>query len=138
MTVLCYNGDTKKILKGAVLMPENMGKKINELRTSLDMTLTELGDKVGVGASTVRKWETGMIKNIQSDKIQSLAEALKVTPAYLMGWAVEESDPQKKHIRSIARAKNDNVALTTEEEEKVSEYIQFLLSQRDEAKKEDE
>jgi len=67
-------------------MVENMGAKINERRVALVMTLAELGAKVGVGASTVRKWETGYIKDIRSDKIQKVASALEVTPAYLMGW----------------------------------------------------
>ena len=31
------------------------GDKIHYLRTKLGLTLQELGDKVGVGASTVRK-----------------------------------------------------------------------------------
>ena len=67
-------------------MVENMGAKIKDKRIALEMTLAELGDKVGVGASTVRKWETGYIKDMRSDKIQKVAEALEVSPAYLMGW----------------------------------------------------
>ena len=44
----------------------------------------------GVGKSTVRKWETGMIANMKRDKIADLAKALGTTPAYLMGWKVDE------------------------------------------------
>ena len=50
------------------------------------MTLEDLGDKVGVGKSTVRKWETGMIANMRRDKIKKVADALGTTPDYLMGW----------------------------------------------------
>jgi len=32
------------------------------------------------------RYETGVIANIPSDKIEALAEVLKVTPSYLMGW----------------------------------------------------
>ncbi len=67
-------------------MVENIGKRIGERRQALQMTLAELGDRVGVGASTVRKWEAGLIKNMRSDKIKNVAAALDVTPAYLMGW----------------------------------------------------
>lgn len=65
----------------------NIGTKIHTLRTELGLTLQELGDKVGVGASTVRKWETGYIKSLGHDKIQKLATALGTTPAYLIGEA---------------------------------------------------
>ena len=67
-------------------MPQNMGTKIKDKRMGLKMTLAELGKRVGVQASTVRKWETGYIKDVRSDKIQRVAKALGVTPAYLMGW----------------------------------------------------
>ena len=61
------------------------GDKIHYLRTKLGLTLQELGDKVGVGASTVRKWETGYIKTLRTDKMQKLAIALDTTVDYLMG-----------------------------------------------------
>ena len=64
-----------------------MGDKIHFLRTGLGFTLQELGDKVGVGASTVRKWETGYIKSLRTDKMQKLAEALNTSVDYLMGWS---------------------------------------------------
>lgn len=63
-----------------------MGDRIHFLRTERRLTLQELGDKVGVGASTVRKWETGFIKNLRTDKIQRLAAALDTSVDYLMGW----------------------------------------------------
>lgn len=62
------------------------GDKIHYLRTKLGLTLQELGDKVGVGASTVRKWETGYIKSLRTDKMQKLAAALDTSVDYLMSW----------------------------------------------------
>lgn len=66
-----------------------MGEKIKYLRTRQGMALEELGNRVGVGKSTVRKWETGAIANMRRNKIASLAEALNVSPSYLMGWEDE-------------------------------------------------
>ena len=63
-----------------------MSEKIASLRKQYGLTLEEVGKSVGVGKSTVRKWETGDIKNMRRDKIAKLAEALHTTPAYLMGW----------------------------------------------------
>ena len=72
-------------------MSEEMAKRIKELRTAKGLTLEQVADVVGVGKSTVRKWETGMIANMRRDKIASLAKALGTTPAYLMGWKEEET-----------------------------------------------
>jgi len=66
-------------------------RKIKELRLRKGMTLEQVADIVGVGKSTVRKWETGMIANMKRDKIALLAKALGTTPAYLMGWKEEET-----------------------------------------------
>ena len=68
-----------------------MGEKIYNLRTKKGLTLEELGNMVGVGKSTVRKWEKGMIANMKRDKIAKLATALNTTPAYLMGWETEDT-----------------------------------------------
>lgn len=84
----------------------DMGEKIKFLRIENDMTLEELGNKVGVGKSTVRKWETGMIANMKRDKILKVAEALNTSPAYLMGWdnnvrPIENGTKEKKKGVSI-------------------------------------
>ena len=65
---------------------ENMARRIKELRQEQGLTLEQVAKVVGVGKSTVRKWETGMIANMKRDKIADLAKALHTTPAYLMGW----------------------------------------------------
>ena len=68
----------------------NFQEKIKALRLEKGMTLEEVGRKVGVGKSTVRKWESGDIKNMRRDKIALIASALGVSPGYLMGWEDQE------------------------------------------------
>lgn len=63
-------------------------------RQELGLTYEELGKLVGVGKSTVRKWETGMIENMRRDNIVSLSKALNISPSVLMGW--EEIDEKKE------------------------------------------
>lgn len=68
-------------------MSENdFSRKVRALRAEHGLTLEQVANHVGVGRSTIRKWETGMIENIRRDKIAKLAEALHTTPDYLMGW----------------------------------------------------
>lgn len=62
----------------------NIGKIIKRKRTDLNLTLEELGNLVGVGKSTVRKWENGMIENMGRDKISLLAKALNISPLILL------------------------------------------------------
>jgi len=63
-----------------------LGEKIRELRLARGMTLEDVAQIVGVGRSTVKKWEDGAIANMRRDKIALLGKALGVDPSYLMGW----------------------------------------------------
>jgi transcriptional regulator with XRE-family HTH domain len=78
-------------------MVESTGQRIRDRRIELELTLEELGKKVGVGASTVRKWETGYIQNFRADKIQKVADALGVSPTYLIGL----DDSRSAHIEKV-------------------------------------
>ena len=118
--------------------------KIRNRRLALGLTLEEVGEMVGVGKSTVRKWETGDIANMRRDKIAKLAEALQTTPAYLMGWEEEEEkDPAPEELVNgdpeltelLTRARDDpNIRMlfsvtkdaTAEDIEKTIKIIQML------------
>ena len=82
----------------------DMSEKISRLRKEQGLTLEQIADKVGVGKSTVRKWETGMIENMRRDKIASLAAALHTTPGYLMGWE-DPALPDVPEIQPLPKMK---------------------------------
>lgn len=63
-----------------------IGERIRYLRLQHNLTLEELGNLCGVGKSTVRKWEKGMISDIRQTNLAKLANALGTTPEALMGW----------------------------------------------------
>ena len=98
-------------------IPESMAQKIKDLRQQRGMTLEQVANIVGVGKSTVRKWETGMIANMKRDKIAALAQALGTTPAYLMGWEDEKTRfSHSMEVHSIARAALAEPTLTEAEQ----------------------
>lgn len=93
-----------------------MGEIIKRLRIENDMTLEELGDKVGVGKSTVRKWENGIIANMKRDKIAKVASVFDVSPSYLMGWDNDEKQEDlETTVSALDLVYNDkNIQLITE------------------------
>lgn len=107
----------------------DIGDKINQLRRERGMTLEELGKIVGVGKSTVHKWECGMIANMRRDKIAKIAGALGVTPAYLMGWEDVEVTPD---VAEMPRdAVEDEIIdvlrdLSDAERDMALSYVRFL------------
>ena len=72
----------------------NIIARIKKRRTDLDMSYQELAKKTGLSKSTLQRYETGSIKNMPIDKLEVIANALEISPAYLMGW--EEIYTDKK------------------------------------------
>lgn len=88
--------DTKDILK--------------RKRLELGLTYEELGSLVGVGKSTVRKWETGMIDNMRRDNIVALSKALNISPTTLMGLDELEEHPPT-NVTSLQSNKSDRLTV---------------------------
>lgn len=62
-----------------------LNEKLKNRRIDLGLTLEQVGDYVGVGKSTVRKWETGMIKDMKRSQIAKYAEILNISPMTILG-----------------------------------------------------
>mgnify|MGYP002733833285 CR=1 FL=1 len=74
----------------------NIGKLIHDRRIELGLTLEEVGKAVGVGKSTVKKWEDGFIANMRRDKIATLSNVLSINPVSLIsGTLIEEKQISK-------------------------------------------
>ena len=58
----------------------NIGNYIHYRRKELGLTLEDVGKAVGVGKSTVKKWESGDIANMRRDKIALLSKILQTSP----------------------------------------------------------
>jgi len=89
---------------------EEIGNIIYQRRTELGLTLEDVGNAVGVGKSTVRKWEKGMIKNMGRDKIAALAKVLNINPALLI--RLDSINPMESRILSqeeIKESEEDKV-----------------------------
>ena len=96
--------------------------KIKRLEKRL--TLEQVGEIVGVGKSTVRKWENGMIENMGRDKIVALSKALDISPLDILGI----DKPQESTTKQIL----DNVfsKLETNRQDKVVSYAQSELDEQ--------
>jgi transcriptional regulator with XRE-family HTH domain len=60
------------------------GQRLRELRTEKNMSLEQLGKKIGVTRATVAHWET-RDSEPKYETLVSLADALGTTPNYLLG-----------------------------------------------------
>ena len=63
-----------------------INERIRARRKELGLTLKQVAEKLNVSESLISRYESNDVKNMGIDKISPLAEVLKTTPSYLMGW----------------------------------------------------
>ncbi len=70
----------------------NIGEKIRNRRTELEMTQQELAERMGYKhKSSINKIELGMTE-VTIDQAELFADVLDVPVSYLMGWTEEQND----------------------------------------------
>lgn len=90
------------------------------------ITLKDLGNKIGKTEATVQRYESGEIKNLKNDIIEAIADALDVSPAYLMGW--DDTPLLSENTMRVAAHIEDDV--TEEELEEIMRFIDYIKSRR--------
>ena len=62
------------------------GSQIRKRREELGISQTDLAAQCGISKQTLYKYENDIVTNIPSDKIETIASKLHVTPDYIMEW----------------------------------------------------
>jgi len=98
----------------------SIGERIKARRLELGMTQSELAKKLGyTDRASVSRVEAGQI-NLPQSRIAQFAEALRVSPAYIMGWEEDKKNPatmdgmsedQKKLMRFAETVPAEKAAL---------------------------
>lgn len=112
----------------------SIGKKIKDLRTELNMTVDELAAKLGKNRATIYRYEKGDIGNLPLDVLEPLANALKTTPAYLMGWE-DKKDDNEITIGDLLKKMRTQRHMTVEEYAKVIGVDPELLAKYESGEK---
>lgn len=100
--------------------------RLNNLMTDKNISQNKLAEMTGITQSSISDWANGKYKPRQ-DKVYLLSEALKVSPAYLLGYT-----DNKNLDRYEVKEENDNLnilfnKLNDEGQEKVLNYTQDLV-----------
>ena len=104
----------------------DLGEKVRQRREELGMTQEELSLKMGYKSrASINKIENG--RQVSPKIIVRLAEELKVSAAYLMGYQEEEKKPTNKSELSESKKKLIDF-LETVPDEKVDYVIRIMQS----------
>lgn len=91
--------------------------QIRRIRKERGLSLDQLGEMIGMSGGYLSELERG-IKNINSRRLNQLAEALRCSPSELLGEGADDS--YKEFIRDFS-------SLTPENQASISHLISALL-----------
>lgn len=119
----------------------SIGQRIKNSRLQQGLSIDELARRLGKNRTTIYRYENGDIENLPLGILDSLADALNTTPAYLMGWEIsnaKEEDWEYNDVdKAILKYTDKWVAefgtgiFNDDELEKIIQYARFLLSIRE-------
>lgn len=111
---------------------KQVGNRVKERRLELNLSMPELGQRVGVNKSTIQRYEANGVDPTRTMIISGLAEALLTTPEWLIGL----SDDKEYSSRSICAMKMEkhvkrflDILTETVEGEPRQEMLTSILGQ---------
>jgi repressor LexA len=81
----------------------DIADRIKKRRNELGITVDEIAEALGVNRATVYRYESKEIEKMPLTVLEPLAEVLKVTPYYLMGWTDDATDFSRRDFLSVAK-----------------------------------
>lgn len=105
-----------------------IGDRIKQLRTSKELTQTDLAKLVGLTYIQVGRYEKGK-SNPSSDVLQKLAQALDTTTDYLMNGGTEQVEAQLSD-RELLRQFQEVEKLEPSDKHLVKTFIDAFITKR--------
>ena len=97
---VCYNdvnGGEKPMNEPNVFTAKQVGERVKERRTELNLSMGDLGKRLGVNKSTIQRYESKGVDPEKRYLIVSIADALLTTPEWLTGLSdAKEYDSSTK------------------------------------------
>lgn len=93
-----------------------LGNRLKELRKDKLLSIVDLGNMVGKSKSTISRYENNLVEKLDLDLVESLAEVLDSSSAYLLGMT---DDPYYrrsfKTTQKISERQLQNILVTNED-----------------------
>ena len=90
---VCYNdvnGGEKPMNEPNMFTAKQVGERVKERRTELNLSMGDLGKRLGVNKSTIQRYESKGVDPEKRYLVISLADALLTTPEWLTGLSEEK------------------------------------------------
>lgn len=88
-----------------------IGERIKLRRLEIGLSVDQVAEKIGKNRATIYRYESNDIEKFPLDILDPLAEVLRTTPAYLMGWEESKTEgtlPDYAENRNVVRIAGRN------------------------------
>lgn len=72
-----------------------VGERIKNRRKQLGLSVEQLSELLGKDRATIYRYENSSIEKLPITVLEPLAQALRTSPAYLMGWTESHQTAEK-------------------------------------------
>lgn len=114
----------------------DIGKLIKRKRLEKDLTLEKVAKTVGVGKSTVSKWERGAILNMKKDKIDALSLILDIDPLVFIYGINDKESVESEQITSrelhfeVKELVRKTIDISDQEKKLLLQTLDFVCSDK--------
>lgn len=115
---------------------ENRKERLKSCRKEHNLLMIDVGKYLGVGKSSVSRWESGETGGIKLDQLKKLASLYNVDAAWLYGYDVPKEPESQEHkdIKNRIFALIENAS--DEDLKKIEQVINLFLAKIGESKDE--
>jgi transcriptional regulator with XRE-family HTH domain len=116
-----------------------VSERISDVITSSGFSYSEISKMTGIPKSALQRYATGATEKIPPDRIRIIALKLRVSIGYLLGFTDDKNMERTiymDHFSKTANLKEVVKRLDEDDIQKVTEYAEFILSQK--AKRKDD
>ncbi len=79
-----------------------VGRRIEQRRKELGLTLDDIAQEIGVAKSTIQRYEKGKIETIKLPVIESIARVMEVDPAWICGKSDNMEIKKPKNVMNFS------------------------------------
>jgi transcriptional regulator with XRE-family HTH domain len=100
--------------------------RVKQKRIELNYSYADMEKLTGIPRSTLQRYENGTTKNIPLSIVGILANALDTTPAWIMGWTINDKKEPADKLDELKMKLLDSVKdFSTEQLEKLLEFAEI-------------
>lgn len=126
------------ITEEVYLMDKNINEKdlkignyLKKKREELEISQSELAEKIGASRSAISRWESGQLGKMGKTYIEKIAKELHINPTIIVTGDIPEQNKSSYNRIDVIAAHLDSNKLSDDDIDDIQQFIQFVKSRKE-------